>query len=207
MNRKRRAKRGEPARWRLGRLRPFLASVVSIFVLGGCVRTRIVERRQPSVMYEQFGVLARAHLVAPPGERLGGEVTVEHKAPGARLEVLIDVWNGHPGVYAVHLIPGSSCSDLLSRKAQPLSEAYAEETGVAFEESEDVGTPIANLMMSANGRGHLEASVAPYFGTEQNTRTLLHMSVFISRIDPSGSLPDRIGCAELTATTPRSPRT
>src|SRR5262249_20635092 len=122
MNRKRRASSDGFGRWRLAGLRPFLASVLSLFVLGGCVRTRIVERRQPSVMYEQFGVLARAHLVAPPGERMGGEVTVEHRAPGARLEVLIDVWNGHPGVYGVHLIQGSSCGDLLSRKAQPLSE-------------------------------------------------------------------------------------
>jgi hypothetical protein len=149
------------------------------------------------MMYDQYGLVAQAKLRGASGDMLTGSVSVVHVRPGATLELVLDVWNGRTGVYGVHLVEGQACDRLLAPKEpRELDPAAVEYEPEAYDQ---LGTPIANLKVSAAGRGHLEASIAPFQATEASMRTILGMSVFIRRIDVSGGLVEHFGCADLTA--------
>jgi hypothetical protein len=149
-------------------------------------------------MYEQFGTVAKARLFGRTGQLLTGEVKVQHQHPGPILDVVVDIWNAPTGVYGVHLLEGQTCAEILAADPKPSSEWN--EDGSEGEAENPYGSPVANLMISTHGRGHLEATVAPYVASERNLQTVIRMALLVRRIDVNETMAERMGCADLTPT-------
>lgn len=143
---------------------------------------------------------AEAKLQSPPGMKLAGDVKLVEE--NGAVKITVDVEDAPAGYKGIHIHEKGDCSD---PKGKSMGEHFAPKQhnhGIPGKQAEHHLGDLGNIMINADGKGHLEMTVPEANLKPGDAMSFLGRAVIIHEgedkgVQPSGGAGDPIACGRI----------